>query len=152
MGWHDTDEVNQRFQTLFERQIFEKEEAQRLQRLWIIRHSVAHNGGYVTHHDAYRLQAPTLREAAIAMDYAFLKETTDFLRGIVLKLEHDKPIADRVVGEWIRRKATGSWPDDKVAYKRIRAIVTVVRKRTDDLPNVTKKIYSADRRRLGSEA
>lgn len=148
LGWYDTDELNHRFQALFQYQLLDKEESQNLQRLWIIRHSVAHNGGFVTHHDAYRLQAPSLREGAIQMDLDFLRETTDFLRSIVLKVEHGKPIGDRVIGEWIRRKATGNWRDDKDAYTRVRSIVTVVRQRTQDLPKVTKGKYSADRKRL----
>jgi hypothetical protein len=148
LGWHDTEELNQRFQALFQYQLLEKDEAQKLQRLWIIRHSVAHNGGFVTHHDAYRLQAPSLREAAIEMDREFLRDTADFLRSVVLKLEHGKPIGDRVIGEWISKKATGTWPEDKVAYTRVRSIVTVVRQRTQDLPKVTKGTYSADRNRV----
>jgi hypothetical protein len=148
LGWHDTEEMNRRFETLFQYRLLDDAEAQTLQRLWIIRHSVAHNGGFVTHHDAYRLQAPSLREAAMEMDLDFLHETVTFLRTIVLKLEHDKPIADAILGAWIRRKATGVWPQDKVAYSRVRAIVTVIRQRTQDLPKVTKGIYSADRRRL----
>jgi hypothetical protein len=150
IGWHDTDVLNTRFQSLFEYQLLDKEEARTLQRLWIIRHSVAHNGGFVTHQDAYRLQAPTLREAAIAMDMDFLRDTTEFLRSIVLKLEDGQPIAEKVVGEWIRKKATGSWPADKVAYTRVRAIVTVVRQRTQDLPKVTKGTYSADRKKFAT--
>jgi hypothetical protein len=59
LGWHDTDELNKRFEELFKYQLLDRDEAQKLRRLWIIRHSVAHNGGFVTHHDAYRLQAPT---------------------------------------------------------------------------------------------
>jgi hypothetical protein len=148
LGWHETDELNQRFQTLFEFQLLDKNEARTLQRLWIIRHSVAHNSGFVTHQDAYRLQAPTLREAAIAMDVDFLRETAAFLRSIVLKLEHGQPIGDRVIGEWIRKKATGSWPADKAVYSRVRAIVTVVKQRTQDLPTVTKGSYSADRKKF----
>ncbi len=57
-------------------------------------------------------------------------------------------IAVRIIGEWIRKRATGSWPEDKVAYRRIRSIVTVVRQRTQDLPTTTKGLYSADRTRL----
>ena len=148
LGWYETDELNQRFEALFQHQLLDKEEAHTLQRLWIIRHSVAHNGGFVTHHDAYRLQAPSLREGAMEMDIEFLNDTVAFLRSIVSKLEHGKPIADRVVGEWIDKKATGSWPEDKVAYRRVRSIVTVVPKRTQDLPTFTKGMYSADRERL----
>ncbi len=148
LGWHDTEELNQRFQALFQYQLLDKDEAQKLQRLWIIRHSVAHNGGFVTHHDAYRLQAPSLREAAIEMEVDFLRESGEFLHSIVFKLENGKPIGDRVLGEWLRKKATGTWPEDKVAYTRVRSIVTIVRQRTQDIPSVTKRIYTAERRRL----
>jgi hypothetical protein len=81
------------------------------------------------------------------IDLDFLHEAVMLLRAIVLKLEHEKPIADAILGSWIRRKATGAWLQDKVA-SRVRAMVTVVRQRTQDLPKVTKGVYSADRKRL----
>ncbi len=148
LRWHDTDELNLRFSTFFQHQLLERKEAQTLQRLWILRHSVAHNSGFVTGHDAYRLQAPTLTESAIEMDYPFLKDAVDFLRGVVLKFEHGQPIGDAVLGEWLNEKATGVWADDKDAYRRVRSVVTVVRKRTDPLPTFTKGMYSAERKRL----
>lgn len=150
LGWTDTESVNERFEILFGRQLFDKTEAQHLQRLWILRHSVAHNGGFVTNHDSYRLQAPSLSEASIAMGMEFLTETSNFLRAIILKLEHGQPIGDRIVEQWFRKKATGVWMNDKVAYTRVRRVVTVVRKRIDPIPKFTKGMYSADRKRFAS--
>ena len=67
------------------------------------------------------------------MGMEFLTETSDFLRSIVLKLEHRQLIGDRVMEQWFRKKSTGVWMDDKVAYRRVRRVVTVVRKRTEAL-------------------
>ena len=119
-----------------------------LQRVWIIPHSMAHNGGFVTGHDAYRLQAPTLREAAIAMELDFLEETIRFLRSGVEELNHGQPISDRVIAEWLNKKATGNWTEDEEAYGRVGSIVTVVRERTHDIPTFTRDMYDADRGRL----
>jgi hypothetical protein len=148
LKWHDTDELNIRFETFFGSQLLDKREAQTLQRLWILRHSVAHNSGFVTGHDAYRLQAPTLTEAAIEMNYEFMKDAVNFLRGVVLKFEHGQRLGDAVLGRWLQEKATGDWLEDKDAYRRVRALVTVMRRRTDGIPTFTKGMYSADRKRL----
>ncbi len=148
LGWHDTDQVNSRYEAFFEHQLLSKDEARDLQRLWIIRHSVAHNSGFVTHHDAYRLQAPTLRNAAIAMNHSFLSDTTEFLRAVVSKLQREQVIGDRVLARWFERKATGVWQTDKLAYTRVRHVVTIVSQRTQPLPKITKGMCSADRRRL----
>lgn len=57
LGWYETDELNQRFEHLFQHRLLDKDEAQTLQRLWIIRHSVAHNGGF--RHRARCIPAPS---------------------------------------------------------------------------------------------
>jgi hypothetical protein len=84
------------------------------------------------------------------MDQAFLAETTEFLRSIVSKLGPGQPIGDKVLSRWLKQKATGVWTADKETYRRVRNIVTIVKKRTQPLPTVTKGIYSADRKRLAS--
>lgn len=148
LGWHDTETVNVRYEAFFKHRLLDDDEARELGRLWILRHSVAHNGGFVTHHDSYRLQAPSLRESAIAMDEDFLRDTAVFLRELVSKMSHGNPIGDRVLTDWITKKATGTWASDKEPFGRVRTLVTVVRQRTKPLPKVTKGVLSADRARL----
>jgi hypothetical protein len=48
LGWHEPETVNDRFNSLFSTALIPDDAVQALQRLWIVRHSVAHNAGFVT--------------------------------------------------------------------------------------------------------
>lgn len=48
LGWHTPEKVNERYQSLFRKKPIEATEIPDLERLWILRHSVAHNAGYIT--------------------------------------------------------------------------------------------------------
>lgn len=149
LGWHEPDTVNERYVSLSGNAPIADDESQSLQRLWIIRHSVAHNAGFVTHHDAYRLRAATLRESAVQITQAFLTETVSFLGGIVQRLAEDKPIGKSIMGQWIRLRSTGVWADDRDAYKALRLVMTVEKNRVRKLPSFTTSYYTKDRQAAG---
>ena len=54
-----------------------------------------------------------------------------------------------VISQWIRTRSNGIWADDKDVYKALRLGMRAEKVRVRDLPNVTKGVYSADRRAAG---
>jgi len=66
-GWHDPTVVNQRYSTLFERAPIENSEIPELERLWLLRHSVAHNAGFVTAFDAVRGGMPNWQNTSLTL-------------------------------------------------------------------------------------
>jgi hypothetical protein len=59
-GWQTPTAMNRRYQDMFSREPIASDEVGRLGDLWIVRHSIAHNGGVVSQPDARRLRAPGL--------------------------------------------------------------------------------------------
>ena len=62
LGWHSPETVNERFKNLFNVPPINGDEIRTLNVLWILRHSVAHNAGFVTAHDAARIGQSNLAE------------------------------------------------------------------------------------------
>src|SRR6266705_2427678 len=54
LGWHVPATVKLRYQELFSRNPITNDEISTLERLWILRHTVAHNAGFVIQYDAVR--------------------------------------------------------------------------------------------------
>jgi hypothetical protein len=142
-GWHDPAKVNERYSSFFGRALLENDETEALERLWLLRHSVAHNAGYVTSHDAYRMRAPNLSDRSVRIDGAFLEATEAFLGHIVGRL--GDPIGQRVVKDWCVRKATGQFTQDEVVYTRLKQITSVVESRSKPLPTIAEAMYVKDR-------
>jgi hypothetical protein len=59
-GWQVPETMNSRFKDVFKREPIAPDEIQKPRDLWIIRHLIAHNGGFVTRADARRLRSLTL--------------------------------------------------------------------------------------------
>jgi len=60
LEWQVPETMNGRYQDVYERQPIANDELTPLRDLWIVRHSVAHNGGLVTQADARRLRDMSL--------------------------------------------------------------------------------------------
>jgi hypothetical protein len=144
LGWHDSDTVNKRYSALFKVAPIENSEIPDLDRLWLLRHSVAHNAGFVTAYDAVRGGMPDLADAVAAVDGDYLAEAFDFL----CKISHR--VADNVGGEvvlaWLRTRAAAgkNYPRDKATYLQLKLLATFVQSRAANLPTITKASYTAD--------
>jgi hypothetical protein len=104
-----------------------------LDRLWILRHSVAHNAGFVTARDAARAGVASLSNAVVDIDAAFINETFDFLCAISKRVAEG--VGDRVLLEWLRSKkeAGKNWKRDKQTFIWLKFLATYVASRTEDL-------------------
>lgn len=141
-GWHDPANLSDRYSEIFERSPIQKSDHETLGQLWILRHSIAHNAGFVTNHDAYRLRAPSLSERSVRIDDAFLNDTWGFLMKIVHGLAD--PVGTKVLTDWFAQRATGDWEQDRQAYEAVKNIVTLVESRDQDLPAADEAAYHAD--------
>ena len=146
-GWHDTANLQARYGEFFASSPLPNAEADTLERLWILRHSVAHNAGFVTNHDAYRMRAPALSERSVRIDEAFLNEAFIFLTGVVRRL--GDPVGVAIMKRWLTEKSTGSFADDVLVYRALRHITTVVESRNMGLLNVDEAAYNDERKALG---
>jgi hypothetical protein len=144
LGWHEADKVNDRYERLFNHQLLESaDEVRTLERLWILRHSVVHNAGFVTDHDAYRLRARSLREQGVKIDGEFISQTVDFLGDVVLRLQ--RPIGQGIMRRWFATRAVGTWEEDEPAYVALKHLTRAVVARTDDLPTFNQATYEKER-------
>lgn len=141
-GWQTPDTMNSRYMDVFERQPIAGGEIETLQDLWIVRHSVAHNGGLVTSADARRLRSGALAEKQVLIDVSFLEQASDFLRGIVGRLE--AVVGPSLLGAWFKRGASRLWADDEEYYISIKLLTTYIQSRARPLPAVTEQDYNSD--------
>jgi hypothetical protein len=144
MGWHYPDIVNQRYADLFNYQPIATAEIPTLERLWILRHSVAYNAGFVIHHDASRIGSASLAEAVAAIDASFISQTHDFLKPIAERLA--AKVGDVVLLEWLRSmKPLGpSYVRDNIIYTQIKRLTFFVPSRVQDIQNTSEADYLAD--------
>jgi hypothetical protein len=142
-GWHDTANLQGRYSEFFAASPLSNAEADTLERLWILRHSVAHNAGFVTNHDAYRMRSPALSERSVRIDETFLNDAFGFLTGIVRRL--GDPVGQAIMTRWLAEKSTGNFADDVLAYQSLKHITTVVESRNIGLPSIDEATYDADR-------
>jgi len=143
-GWHNPEVVNERYQELFSYQPIKSNDVSDLNRLWILRHSVAHNAGFVIHHDASRIGNAALSEKVVNIDDNFIGESFLFLC----------PIAERIatqIGKTTLKKWVASLknlgPDfsrDGVTYSQIKRLATYIDSRTQDLPIYGEAEYYSD--------
>ena len=144
LGWYDAETVNKRYSDLFQRAPIKNSEIPDLDRLWLLRHSVAHNAGYVTGYDAVRGAMPDLANAVADIDASFLSEGFDFLCGIARRVAEE--VGDAVVVEWLRTRvpAGKDYNRDKDVYRQLKLLATFVASRAKDLPSIMKSLYSTD--------
>lgn len=141
-GWQTPDTMNSRYTDVFKRQPVAKDETETLQDLWIVRHSVAHNGGLVTPADARRLRSGALAEKQVLIDVSFLEQASAFLRGIVGRLE--SVIGPSLLARWFKQGASGQWAQDEQYYIPIKLLTTYVQSRARPLPAITEQDYNGD--------
>ncbi len=92
-GWHSAEALNNRYVSLFGGRPVPEDAIDHLNRLWIMRHTVAHNAGRVTHHDAARMAATHLSDRVLSVDAKYIADTFLFLRPIaesMVQMAHDR--------------------------------------------------------------
>ncbi len=144
MGWHAPEDVNKRFASLFQASPIEGTEIPDLERLWVLRHSVAHNAGYVIAYDSARLGAPQLKEKVVAIDPEFVESTFEFLSVIAARLA--AVVGQKILTQWLQgRVAAGADYDrDEATYRRLKGLASYVRSRPTALGNFGAVAYRHD--------
>ena len=144
LGWHYPETVNIRYQELFSHQAIDSSEISTLKKLWILRHSVAHNAGFVTHHDASRLGIPALSERTVDIDGEFISEAFDFLCPIAERVA--TVIGDKILLLWLSTLVPlgANFTRDEEAYIRIKKLASYVASRTQELPAFSNTDYNTD--------
>lgn len=144
LGWHTPETVNTRFKNLFNCQVFKGADIKTLNTLWILRHSIAHNAGFVTAHDAARIGQPNLSEKVVDINAEFIKEAFDFLKAIANNIA--TTCGKSILKQWFKSKNEYE-PDfarDEIEYVKVKLLSTCVASRTADLPTLTAVEYDAD--------
>jgi hypothetical protein len=144
LGWQQPEEVNRRYKALFGVEPITAAEVHTLETLWILRHSVAHNAGFVSAYDAARAGVTELADKVADIDQKYVSDSFDFLCKIAQRVADN--VGHQVVMRWLAtRKALG--PDyirDKDTYCALKLLATYVASRAKDLPTITKGPYTSD--------
>jgi hypothetical protein len=144
LGWHTPETVNTRYKNLFNCVAFKADSIKTLNTLWILRHSVAHNAGFVTAHDAARIGNASLSEKVVDIDADFIKETFDFLKNIATQIA--LTCGKSILKQWFTsQKDYGmDFIRDESEYGKVKQIGTCITSRTRELPCLTEAEYNAD--------
>lgn len=144
LGWHSPSQVNVRYQSLFKWKIFTPDQVETLEKLWVLRHSVAHNAGMIIHYDATRIGNEMLADRTVDIDDVFIKDTFSFLSPIA------KSVCENCGGNLLRthfRPLAPRGPDyhsDLPVYSRLKPLMEYVERRTTELTTINKTIYNKD--------
>ena len=144
LGWHDPEQVNQRFNQVLGNEVIERDEMPTLSRLWIVRHSVAHNAGFVTAPDAARLGSSRLNEQVVAIDETYIEGSFKFLCGIARRVA--TLCGECVLTQWLR-SLDDLRPDygrDGHTYDQLKLLATFIASRPKDLPTFGEEDYLRD--------
>ena len=144
LGWHVPETVNERYSALFNTKPIDGTEIKTLSTLWVLRHSVAHNAGFVTANDAARIGQPALSEQVVEIDGDFIDSSFDFLCGIARRVAED--CGRSVLAQHLRGMAEYG-PDyarDGNAYRAIKLLGTYIESRNKELPEITEAEYTSD--------
>ncbi len=144
MGWHTPETVNRRYGELFEHQAIQLGEQRNLERLWILRHSVAHNAGFVIHHDASRIGTSMLSEKVANVDASFVSAAFDFLSPIAQRIA--ETVGDKILLKWLRgaQELGSDYARDEAIYQRLKKLATYVDSRPSSLPDFAETDYHGD--------
>jgi len=144
LGWHTPDTVNERYKAIFNVSPFDGEDLKKISILWILRHSVAHNAGFVTAHDSARINQSALSEKVVHLDEVFVKDTFDYLCSIATKLADS--CGKSTLRQWLKSmKVYGpNWERDQNTYQAIKALGTYVNSRNQELQIFEVAAYNAD--------
>lgn len=144
-GWNDPDQVNQRYKYILGNEIILSSEIPTLHRLWILRHSVAHNAGFVTGHDASRIGSAGISQKVINTDDDFIADVFGFLQDIA------KRVADccgrSALHQWLTSTLSldADYERDRLIYERFKWLGTYLPSRPKALPDFTEQDYLTDR-------
>lgn len=143
-GWHNPSQVNARYASLFQRQAFDPADIDVLEKLWILRHSVAHNAGMIIHYDATRIGQETLADQAADIDAEFISQTFEFLSPIA------RVICEECGGNLLKmyfRPLQAHGPDllrDLPTYSRLKPLSEYVSSRAQGLSELNRAAYEVD--------
>lgn len=143
-GWHSAEAINERYRFLFGSGPIDDPTARELDRLWVLRHSVAHNAGFVTNHDSARISAPALSERVVAISESFIEEAFDFLSPIG---ETMVQVAGNSLLARLRTQISlngKSYPRDESYYIAIKRLSQYVKSRTRGLADFGEVEYDND--------
>lgn len=146
LGWQTPEVMNRRYQDVYEREPIASDELNTLGRLWVIRHSISHNGGVVSAADAARLRTPQLTDQQLLIDEQFLISATYFLREIVRRLS--TVVGESILSRWFREGATSTWQGDEETYIRIKQLVACEERRASAIGVAVEADYLRDRGNL----
>lgn len=148
LGWHYPEQVNQRYTELFQHQVIASAEIATVNRLWVLRHTVAHNAGYLTHHDASRIGAAHLAEKTVQIDSDFISAAFWSLCPISQRIA--TAVGDKVLVQWLTSVAASNdtYERDKEQYAVLKKLATYVDSRPTDLPEPTESDFHVDIGRL----
>ena len=142
LRWHDPDAVNNRYGHFFGDSIIKAGEIESLNQLWILRHSVAHNAGFVTGPDAARLGGADLANKLASIDAEFIQRAFDFLKPIAERLATD--FGARVLTEWMKERIPDQdFTRDRGRYELFLHLASFIASRTQNLPSTTETQYAA---------
>lgn len=144
LGWQDPDQVNERYLSVLGNKIILSSEIPTLNRLWILRHSVAHNAGFVTAPDAGRIGSAGISEKVINTD-DYMRKVFEFLKPIAERLT--KSCGKSALQQWLNAAADldFNYDRDRLIYERLKLVGTYLPSRPHSLPEFTEQDYLADR-------
>lgn len=144
LGWHSPETVNDRYKAIFNVTPFDGGDIKKVFVLWVLRHSVAHNAGFVTAHDSARINQPVLTEKVAQIDEIFIKDTFNYLCLIASRLAVS--CGKSMLKQWFKSMKTygQNWERDQNAYMAIKLLGSYVSSRNQELPTYDQAAYSAD--------
>lgn len=144
LGWHDAEQVNSRFNDILGNEVIDHAEIPTLSRLWIVRHSVAHNAGFVTGPDAGRLGSGKIGEKVVAVDEDYVLDAFQFLSTIARRVA--KVCGRGVLKRWLHslHDLPPDYSRDRDTYDPLKLLATFVSSRPRDLPTFGEDDYLRD--------
>jgi len=126
LGWYDSETINKRYAALFQHSPIETAEVPTLDRLWLLRHSVAHNAGFVTAYDSVRGGMPDLAESVADIDEEYLAQAFEFLCQIARRVAEG--VGDAVVVAWLKSRvpAGEDYVRDRATYRKLKLLATFI--------------------------
>lgn len=145
LGWQDPNQVNERYKFVLGNEIILPSEIPTLNRLWVLRHSVAHNAGFVTSPDAGRIGSATISEKVINTDDDFMLDTFEFLKPIAKRLA--ETCGNSALQQWLKSTVDldANYERDRLIYERLKLVGTYLPGRPRPLPEFIEQDYLNDR-------
>lgn len=144
LGWHNVATVNERYQDLFLMQPIANAEKAVIEHLWLLRHSVAHNAGFVIRYDAIRMGMADLAETVVNIDADFIKETFEVLCPIARRVAEN--IGGKFLASCLRlnKKDAPDFSRDQNMYIPLKKMSIFVDSRTREVPTPIESDYLQD--------